>query len=334
MKFKFPFFLFFIIQFYSHYVVAYTDSCKPTNPNGSPPGGSGNGYVIVSIPDDVVNIQYDSTFTGVLKEYNVLAIPGLYNPAKPGFRNCAPVYVGNFTSPWVATGTMAHSNIPGISVEVMVSTFSRPFPFRIDASQTASPTYDNLTWNVRIVKTGNVTSGGTIIPNPLATFSQSSAISQIKTAFGLSQIKFNNYRINVISCSIKNNTSSHNIEMGDWYDSNFPSIGSTSDSVDIPITLTCQAGANVKATVTSSAGYADANSGKLNLSGSNSATGIAIQLLDKNNAPIKLNSQINLQDNVPAGDYLFNWKARYIRTGDKVTVGTANSVATVSIQYQ
>lgn len=80
--------------------------------------------------------------------------------------------------------------------------------------------------------------------------------------------------------------------MGTWYDTQFKNIGDVSKSVDVPITLNCAAGTNIKATVTSSAGYIDVNTGKLNLSGTNRATGVAIQLLDKNNNPIKLNTKI------------------------------------------
>ncbi|WP_449720030.1 fimbrial protein, partial [Actinomadura verrucosospora] len=59
-----------------------------------------------------------------------------------------------------------------------------------------------------------------------------------------------------------------------------------------------------------------------------------IQLLDKNNNPIKLNTKNSLQNNVPAGDYMFNWKARYIKTADNITPGTANASATVNIRYE
>ncbi len=75
-------------------------------------------------------------------------------------------------------------------------------------------------------------------------------------------------------------------------------------------------------------------SGKLALSGADKATGVAIQLLDKNSVPIKLNTKNSLQNSVPAGDYMFNWKARYIKTADKITPGSANSTATVNIRYE
>lgn len=86
--------------------------------------------------------------------------------------------------------------------------------------------------------------------------------------------------------------------------------------------------------MTSSAGYVDTNTGKIKLSGQGQATRVAIQLLDRNSNPIKLNSKFTLQNNVAGGDYIFNWKARYIKTANNITAGTANATASVNIRYE
>lgn len=139
-------------------------------------------------------------------------------------------------------------------------------------------------------------------------------------------------KVNSLKCTTK--ATSYNINLGTWYDTQFKNIGDVSQNVNVPITLNCAAGTNIKATVTSSAGYIDANTGKLKLSGANSATGIGIQLVNANNSPIKLNTKLTMQNNVSSGDYIFNWKARYIKTGNTITAGSANSVATVNILYE
>ncbi|WP_265510932.1 fimbrial protein, partial [Providencia rustigianii] len=54
----------------------------------------------------------------------------------------------------------------------------------------------------------------------------------------------------------------------------------------------------------------------------------------KNNNPIKLNTKNSLQNNVPSGDYIFNWKAQYIKTANSITPGSANATATVNIRYE
>ncbi|WP_321146990.1 fimbrial protein, partial [Providencia alcalifaciens] len=104
-------------------------------------------------------------------------------------------------------------------------------------------------------------------------------------------------------------------------------------NIDIPITLSCAAGTNIKVNVTSDA-IDNASTGKLSLTGPNKATGIAVQLLNNTSNPITLNTQWTQQDNVPEGDYIFGWKARYIKTSNTVTPGTANTTATVNIRYE
>lgn len=324
MKFKYLLFCFFIIQLIGSKAFS---ACNTSNPSGST-----NGYFNVYIPDDTIIIQYDDTSVRTLKSYNVIAFAGVVDFATPS-SSCFGASIARYQAPWTNVNP-SPSNISGVAIDVGYITGQSSFyslPHTIQSS--ASTRWDGFTWVVNIKKTGRVMSSGVIRNGIISAINKNIADSTM--VLGISTLNFrSNFRIVVTSCSLKNNTSSHNINMKDWFDGDFPNIGSVSDSIDIPIALTCQAGANVKATVTSSAGYADANTGKLNLTGSNSAKGIAIQLLDKDRNPIKLNSQISLQNDVPAGDYLFNWTARYIRTGDKITLGTANSTATVNIQYQ
>ena len=141
-----------------------------------------------------------------------------------------------------------------------------------------------------------------------------------------------NFRITLASCTI-NGVDTHNINLGDWDDKKFKNIGDTSNNVDIPIALSCVANTNIKVNVTSDA-IDNASTGKLSLTGANKATGIAVQLLNNSSNPIALNTQWTQQDNAPEGDYIFGWKARYIKTSNTVTPGTANASATVNIRYE
>ncbi|EMT6384703.1 fimbrial protein [Providencia rettgeri] len=323
MKFKYLLFCFLIIQFWGNEAFS---ACVASNPSGS-----ANGYYNSYVPNDTIIVQYDDTSAKVLKSYSITAFTGSVDFATPSSQCSGPTNFNYHTDNNWNNYNPSPSNIPGIAVGVKYSTTgaTRSVPFGYPDS--GATLWNGLMWIVDIHQTGSVKSGGVIRSGNLALGSKKVGAQSL----GIGIIRFNsNFRIIVTSCSLKNNQSTYNIAMEDWFDSDFPSIGSASDEIDIPITLTCQAGANVKATVTSSAGYADANTGKLNLVGANSAKGIAIQLLDRNDNPIKLNSKISLQDNVPQGDYFFDWTARYIRTGETLTPGTANSNATVNIQYE
>ncbi|WP_272521838.1 fimbrial protein [Providencia sp. PROV202] len=286
------------------------------------------------IPNDTIYLQYDNLTSNntVLKSHTITGFTSGYGFGVKGKEECGGYIDNYFLNGWsVSSNNTAPTNISGIGIRVRFNGGYLP-----TRSTTASMSWGytgTVNWTVDIVKTGMVSLSGTIRSGDVAIISQYNTIP--KTRFVATRLRFqSNYRINVLSCSLKNSQSVYNIELGDWYDTQFANMGDTSTAVDIPITLTCMSGANIKATITSSAGYVDVNTGKLALSGADKATGIAIQLLDKNSVPIKLNTKNSLQNSVPAGDYMFNWKARYIKTADKITPGSANSTATVNIRYE
>ena len=288
------------------------------------------------IPNETITLQYDDIQSNgsILKSITVTGHASEYHYSINDGANvvCGGYLQYYFASGWSANSSnIAPTNITGIGVKVRYRGIYLPYTGSKTWSSYSypSPTY----WTVDIVKTGQLGNSGTIKSGVLAYSTQYN--TEVGTRFIGTILNFqSNYRINVLSCSLKNSQSVYNIELGDWYDTQFANMGDTSTAVDIPITLTCMSGANIKATITSSAGYVDVNTGKLALSGADKATGIAIQLLDKNSVPIKLNTKNSLQNSVPAGDYMFNWKARYIKTADKITPGSANSTATVNIRYE
>lgn len=289
---------------------------------------------IANIPNKVYNIQYDDTGTLNLESFNV-SFSSSSQWVTSDSSSCATSYLtGSFINSWTPNSNkIALSNISGIGITVSTAGIGN---FNAVWDQN-NQNYNILTthWTVTIKKLGQVTQSGVLragnVARLTATYRSPTNVTWNLTTLNMPA---NAIRINVLSCSLKNNQSVYNIELGDWYDTQFANMGDTSTAVDIPITLTCMSGANIKATITSSAGYVDINTGKLALSGADKATGVAIQLLDKNSVPIKLNTKNSLQNSVPAGDYMFNWKARYIKTADKITPGSANSTATVNIRYE
>lgn len=257
------------------------------------------------------------------------------NPATCGNMSWKYAYANSWTP---NADYIANTNIPGISVKIMHDRFDLN-----RGSNIFYPPYDNThsvlriaspMWTVTFIKTGKVTQSG-VLSSGIIAHALSYAPYPKKT-FTLASLYFptDQIKVNLLQCSLKNNQSVYNIDLGDWRDTQFTNIGDASNVSDIPITLTCMPGVNIKTSVTSSSGYIDANTGKLALSGADKATGVAIQLLDKNNTPIKLGTSNISQNNVAEGDYIFNWKARYIKTADKITPGSANASATVNIRYE
>ncbi len=293
--------------------------------------------LVVNVPNRTYTIQYDDSGARDLETIRVNFSGSPINTFTNSKGDCGNAYLyADYVNGWVPNANkIAATNIPGISIEVKATgigslntrygppTLANPAAWRII----------NPYWTIRIIKTGQVTQSANIKPGHIGKMTQRNPIPHSST-WNLTSLNMpaNAIKINVVKCTT--NSTNYTVNLGDRYDTQFRNIGDTSTSVNIPITLSCAAGTNIKTTVTSSAGYADASTGKINLSGANSAKGVAIQLLDKNNTPIKLNVKNNLQNNVPNGNYIFNWKARYIKISNNIMPGKANSTATVNIRYE
>lgn len=295
------------------------------------------------IPDETLYVQYDDT-APIIKTYEIISVSSSYNFATTVTNTCNASFIIRWQlTNWPGgSGNTRISNIPGVGLDVTAN-YSRnpgdgiqshPLEYFFN-NATMSQMFRYFSWTVKITRTGQVTQSGIMRPNIIAEafmYNYPQGVTPFQSRVIAISFK-NNFRIVPLSCSLKNTSSTLNINMGDWFDAQFKAIGSTSTQVAIPITLNCLAGTNIKVLVTSSS-YVDTTTGKIGLSGDDKATGIAIQLLDKNDTPIELNKKISIANIVPVGDYALNWKARYIKTADKITAGSANASATVNIIYE
>ncbi|WP_275076170.1 fimbrial protein [Providencia rettgeri] len=304
-----------------------------------------------------INVPFDSNFTGNLE--TIIATSSIplgmyinnngndYNSPCKGLSdtnsNIGKVFFQSLYANGQTSQTPLQTNIPGISQYVRMVAIHCPacmssnqFPYSGTAGvtygtpNTEVPVYFSLT----LQQTGKVIKSGYIDSGLIAT--KGNRNTAAGTTYHLNTtltIQPNSIYINVLNCSL--NQSVYNINLGDWYDTQFKNIGNTSDMVDIPISLKCNPDTNINVTVKSTNGSSSPTAGWLNLATEeNSAKGIAVQLLDNNNNPITLDKKFNQANSVSEGDYIFNWKARYIKTADKITPGSANASATVNIRYE
>ncbi|WP_336222348.1 fimbrial protein [Citrobacter amalonaticus] len=137
--------------------------------------------------------------------------------------------------------------------------------------------------------------------------------------------------ITVLACSI--NTPVVNVVMGDYLTSEFSGIGHTTAPHEVPIMLDCDAGARINAVVVAEADTSTTQAGAIKVS-SGGATGVAVQLLDKNGTAVKLNQKFLVDTTTASGQYNFNWTARYLQTQSTVTTGKADAVATIQLTYE
>lgn len=286
-----------------------------------------------NLPARTYTIQYDDSSVKDLDTITVYYGSGSLTSHSTGNSTCGSSTLrGNYLNGWIPdTNKIAKTNISGIGITIqtaLIGDFNTSYGPSLNSWR-----INDMYWTVVIKKTGAVTQSGTLNSGAVARLTQTNTVPSNSTwNLATLNIPANAIRINVVNCSIKNGNLK--INMGDWYDTQFKNIGDTSTNVDIPITLSCLAGTNIKATITSTSGYTNAAQGQLALSGTNKATGVAIQLVDKNNTPIPLNTKNTVVNNTPAGDYIFGWKARYIKTANTITPGSANATATVNVRYE
>lgn len=313
-----------IIVFYSSTVNA---SCIK-NPNFS--------GVNRTLPSATYTIQFDNTNSYTIDTLKTSSYVSTKTSLArlPNDVECRGQMRAYYLSPWSGRFSVdrVSTNIPGIYLKV----YARGAGWVPVSSPIATTSYimdPSFNWQVDIIKQGNVTQSTTINSGALAEIYQFNYVNSSRFNVSTLYIPANGIRINVVNCSLKNNQNTYNINMGDWYDTQFKNINDTQGTTAIPIALSCLTGTNIKVTVTSD-NIDNAANGRLGLTGADKATGIAVQLLNNAGTPIVLNQQFIQQNGVTQTDYIFGWKARYIKTAATITPGTANANATVNIRYE
>lgn len=140
-----------------------------------------------------------------------------------------------------------------------------------------------------------------------------------------------NGTVNVTSCLV--NTPVVNVPLGEYITSEFTAVNHTTPPVPVPVTLDCFAGARINAVVSAEVDTSTTQQGAIKLT-SGGASGVAVQVLDRNNAPVKLNQKFVVDTVTADGQYNFNWTARYLQTQSSVTTGDANASATLTMTYE
>ncbi|QIB11554.1 type 1 fimbrial protein [Escherichia coli] len=123
------------------------------------------------------------------------------------------------------------------------------------------------------------------------------------------------------------------VNLGDMYTSDFSGSNTASAWHDAVLTLTnCQYVSRVQATFNGTPDATNANYFK-NTAGNSPATGLAIQLEDKDSPGTVYKSGAQKTVTASNGSASFNMRVRAIKTGSAVTSGTIQSVITVTYTY-
>ncbi|MDQ0037063.1 type 1 fimbria pilin [Variovorax boronicumulans] len=140
------------------------------------------------------------------------------------------------------------------------------------------------------------------------------------------------------SCSVDAGSKNIPVEFGKVPQSNFKGRGTTTGGRNFNIRLNCKAGQNAENTVLlrMDAQQDPSNEqGVLRVTqlGTATAGGVGIQVIDGKNVPVRFGDEVEVGPS-KEGDYVLPYTARYYQTGDRVTPGRANGIATFTIAYK
>jgi type 1 fimbria pilin len=192
----------------------------------------------------------------------------------------------------------------------------------------ADGSYD-VSGTFELVKTGPI-SAGTITPTS-STATYFAGI--LNTGYGLpgTFTIASGTAVRPVTCSVTSATANQNIPLASFGISSFPRAGAVAGEKPFSIALSCDSGVKVSITFSSATG----TSGVASVLGSNgTAAGVGVQLLNASQAPITLDSALQLTSGTTANDS-FRFFAQYYRLGEsQVTPGTVNASAIFTMSYQ
>jgi len=144
-----------------------------------------------------------------------------------------------------------------------------------------------------------------------------------------------NIALKATTCSV--DPKSLVVTLGDFPLSLFTHVGSTSDWRSFNLTATCTDSVIMTARITSANGSTPISEGDdaLNLTpGSESATGVGVKML-VGGVALRYDYPIPFGDHTVANQpFDLPFQVQYYQTGDRVTAGRANTIATIDIEYQ
>lgn len=182
--------------------------------------------------------------------------------------------------------------------------------------------YDRGKYVADLIKTNNTVGAGTL--------SKVHIRQSTDRGNTLGTLDFGTGSIIASGCTVKNSTL--NIPLGDHKTTEFSGVGSTTTSVNVPITVNCQsAGTLVKTTITATA--LNASQGVIALD-AGGGSGVGVQILGTNGTPAPIGATSATIGTSVAGDNTFDYSARYYQTDNSITPGVSNASATFTMSYQ
>lgn len=197
--------------------------------------------------------------------------------------------------------------------------------------------YVNASLTYQLVATGPISSGSITIPGELLHFDY---VTQRQGPQFLSRVTVpGSENITALACTVDVGSKNMVVTLPDAPAASFTGVGSTAGDTGFQLALTCQAGTTVNVSMRS--GTADAaHVGVVNsANGSGFASGVGVQVLDRNGTPMPIGGGSGGSTRVavgvsPSGTMRIPFSARYFQTGAPVTAGKVSATVTFTLTYQ
>lgn len=235
-------------------------------------------------------------------------------------------YLMSYLGGIVASGGIAHTyqtNLPGVGIQIQQISPSIFYDNPATLRNVGQGALVSSSRTLTLVKTGPITPG-TLTTGAVGVVRDNNN----KVGF---IVNLTGGTVNQMACSVL--TPTVNVPLGDYFITEFTAIGHTTTAQPINIQLNCNSGARINAAITANVEASQAGTIKLT-PGTAVASGVGVQILDKNGVPVTLNQKFIVDTVSVAGQYNFGWTARYIQTVASVTIGQANAIATLSLTYE
>lgn len=287
---------------------------------------SGTTEIVNFSPPSVITIPYNASVGTVIYS------SGQITPTGNAVQQCYKTYtygiinvVGTQPS---ATSQIYPTDVPGLGYSITHgnnSSFLLPYGCCTYNDGNGGASYNlSVTSSLVLIKTGPIVSGSTLDAGTLAYWFFDTNMHAEN--FNLS----NPVTIIDPACSV--NTTPVNVTLPTVSTSSMGTVGATAGATPFAISLSCASGATLDIQLD----YAGAASGITGVltKVSGTSSGVGVQLVDKNLAPVTFGSAGKTQVGAtPDGPLNIKYYARYYRTA-AITPGTLTASATFTISYE
>lgn len=284
-----------------------------------------------------IRYPYDITVQRDVPVGTVVSTLNTYIRDSSDYAKCmpgdTPTQYLNWTYSWPGSNSIYQTNVQGIGIRVSFSyggvlwgavPLSRVM---INSMSTSWFFGEDARWQVEMIKTGPIVAGRV----------NAGKYANV-TVQGIELVSLFSYGANIvpIACDLK--TPNLTFPIGNIMGTSFGNVvGTTPANAQSTqnLGLECDSYVNINVSLSGNQNPDVANNSVLALNGQGSAgvaSGVGVQLL-YNGTPLQLNNRIVLKKS-PGGQETFPLTARYYQTRTAVTLGSANTSATLNLTYQ